>query len=677
MNKQAITPPLGEWPTLTLDLAGYITSWNQAATEFFGYAAHEALGRHLFFLNQNGQASPTELEALTSNADLVRLDVTRFTKQGQVVKARLTLSLHRDDAADPVDILAVYEPVTGAISEEDRLQLYISIIEDSVQGVMVTDESERIVMVNSAFTRITGYSAREAVGKTADLLQSAVHDNTFRAQVRNAIQGSGLWLGEMLCRRKSGDITPLSVCISATHGGQSQARHAFSIFSDVGSHKETEARLQRLANFDSVTNLPNRLLLVQLLTQALNMAKRNEEQGAVLVIQLQRLGWIYDTMGHEAGDDFISQIAIRLQHSLRDQDILARLGHDKLAVALPKIRKREHAGLVAHKLLALLKPPCLLQGLEVYSPARIGIALFPDDHQETIGLLRCAEQAIPRDEQASEYALGYFTAEMTQRADERFRIESELRHGLTSGELLLYHQPKVSLRTGRIVGAEALLRWQHPRHGLIGPASFVPVAEETSLILELGEWVLHEACRQLRQWQEDGLHMPPLAVNLSARQFDRQLPKRIDAMLAMYGIKPQQLKLEITESLMLRGADEVVPIMNELAAMGLGIALDDFGTGYSSLAYLKKFPITTLKIDRSFVIGITDEANDGAIARAIVTMGQQLRQEIVAEGVETREQMKFLRDLGCDQLQGYLFSKPVTEEEYKRMVQDDVRLCLD
>jgi diguanylate cyclase (GGDEF)-like protein/PAS domain S-box-containing protein len=677
MNRTPAPPTPSDLPTLRLDLAGYIQSWNQAATDFFGFSAEEAMGQHLFFLCPDGEVSPSELEALTSNADLVQLDVSRFTKQGQVIKAHLTLSLQRDTAADPVSILAVYEPVPDAISETDRLRLYVSIIEDSAQGVMVTDHHERIVMVNSAFTRITGYSAREAVGQTPDLLQSGLHDRTFRTQVSNAVQGAGLWLGEMLCRRKSGEIFPLSVCISATHGDAQQTTHAFSIFSDLGSHKEAEARLQRLANFDTVTNLPNRLLLAQLLTQALHMAKRNEEQGAVLVVQLQRLGWVYDSMGHEAGDEFIAQAAKRLQHSLREQDILARLGHDKLAVALPNIRQREHAGLVAHKLLALLKPPYVLNGHEVYSPACIGIALYPDDHTEAAGLLRCAEQAIPRDDHLGEYALGYFNAEMTQRASERFRIESELRHGLASGELLLYHQPKVSLRTGRIVGAEALLRWQHPRHGLIGPSSFVPVAEETSLILDLGEWVLHEACRQLRDWQRSGLHMPPLAVNLSARQFDKHLPNRIDAMLAMYGLRAQQLKLEITESLMVRGADEVVPIMNELAAMGLGIALDDFGTGYSSLAYLKKFPISTLKIDRSFVTSITTEENDGAIARAIVTMGQQLRQEIVAEGVETREQMKFLRDLGCDQLQGYLFSRPVPATEYEHMVREDVRLALE
>jgi EAL domain-containing protein (putative c-di-GMP-specific phosphodiesterase class I) len=265
---------------------------------------------------------------------------------------------------------------------------------------------------------------------------------------------------------------------------------------------------------------------------------------------------------------------------------------------------------------------------------------------------------------------------MNQKATERFRLEGELRQAIAHGQLELFHQPKVSLRNGRIVGAEALLRWNHPRHGLLTPGHFIPLAEDTSLILELGEWVLAEACRQIMLWRSTGLDMPPLAINLSARQFDRHLPKRIERLLDSFRISPQHLKLEITESLMVRNPDEVIHIMNELAAMGLGIALDDFGTGYSSLAYLKRFPITTLKIDRAFVIGVPHQPNDCAIAQAIVTMGKQLRQEIVAEGVENREQMHYLRQLGCDLLQGYLFSQPLPASQYERLVRDDVRLAL-
>lgn len=666
-------------PRITLDLAGYVTGWNGGATELFGFSAEEAIGKHLVLLAGADSDELAELAAWQPGVDETRQHIVRRNKDGKVVASHLTLRLLRDADGEPSGMEALYEPelANGSSSAEERLRLYVSIIEDSHQGVMVTDASQRIVMVNPAFTRITGYSAEEAIGQTPDILRSGKHGLDFRAHVQSAMKGAGLWLGEILGRRKNGEIFPQSVCISTTRNDKGEITHAFSIFSDISAHKETEARLQRLANFDSVTGLPNRLLLNQLLDQNLSQARRSREVIGMLVVQLQRLGWVYDTLGHDAGDDLMKQVADRLQDGLREQDILARLGHDKLAVVLPSLRKREHAGLVAQKLLALLRPAYQAAGHEVHCPASIGIAVFPDNGAETAALLRCAEVANTRGLEQADGEPTYFSEEMNQKANERFRIENELRHALAHGELLLYHQPKVSLRNGRIVGAEALLRWQHPRHGLMAPGNFVPVAEETSLILELGDWVLQEACRQIREWRERGLQMPPMAVNLSARQFDKQLPKRIDSLMREHGVQPQQLKLEITESLMVRGADEVTPIMNELAAMGLGIALDDFGTGYSSLAYLKKFPITTLKIDRSFVVGIPAQANDCAIARAIVTMGQQLRQEIVAEGVESREQMGFLRDLGCDQLQGYLFSPPVAVARYEQMVLEDVRLPLD
>ena len=271
----------------------------------------------------------------------------------------------------------------------------------------------------------------------------------------------------------------------------------------------------------------------------------------------------------------------------------------------------------------------------------------------------------------------YYSPEMNLRAKEQWQLEGELRQALSGHQLILHYQPKVSLRNGRIVGAEALIRWHHPAQGMIQPDKFVPLAEETGLILELGSWILDEACRQIRIWLDAGLEPIPIAVNISARQFDNQLPERLQETIKRYRLPCELLKLEITESLLVRGPEKVIPIMNELVALGFNLSLDDFGTGYSSLAYLKKFPITTLKIDRSFVIGVPDEENDCAIAQAIVTMGKQLRQEIVAEGVETQAQMKFLRSLGCDQLQGYLFSPPIAAEEFEHMIREGRRLLLD
>jgi len=665
---------LAQVPVLTMDLTGYLTGWNGAAERLFGYRADEVLGQHVLFLSADEDETPPDW--LPDGED-VFMEVRRRKKSGEVFRAQLQLSLLKDEAGFPLGLQAQVNELREGMSDSDRLHLYQRIIEDSNQGVLITDAGERIVVVNQAFTRITGYSAAEAIGKTPDLLRSGRHDAAFREQVRSAMQGQYAWSGEIVGRRKNGEVFPQSVAISAVRNDAGEVTHAFSIFSDISEHKETEARLHRLANFDSVTGVPNRSLLQQLVAQALTAAQRNRAHGALLVVQLQRIDFLYDSLGHEATDNLLVEICQRLRHGLRDQDVLARTAHDRFVVALLNIQKREHAAIVAHKLLAALEVPVRVAGNDVKVTAHVGISVFPEDGLDTTVLLRCAEMAVGRAREQGENAPLFYSAEMNRRASEHFRIETELRHALTHGELLLHYQPKVSLRSGRIAGAEALIRWKHPLHGLVPPGHFIPVAEETRLILELGEWVLEEACRQIRAWNDAGLTMPPVAVNLSVRQVDAQLPQRMEALLQRHGIRAAQLKLEITESVVMRGAEQVLPILNALVAMGLSIALDDFGTGYSSLSYLKRFPITTLKIDRAFVVGVPQEANDCAIAQAIVTMGQQLRQEIVAEGVETREQMRFLRQLGCDQLQGYLFSPPLEAQAYERMVTEDRRLDLD
>ena len=362
---------------------------------------------------------------------------------------------------------------------------------------------------------------------------------------------------------------------------------------------------------------------------------------------------------------------------MRDEDILARFGGDEFVVALCDIHQSEHSGLVAEKLLALLEEPFVIESHALHITASIGIAIFPDDGFTTAALLRHADVALKRVQGHGKSGHLFYSPEMNVLAKEQWQLEGELRRALNGQELLLHYQPKVSLRSGRIVGAEALIRWSHPVQGMIPPGKFVPLAEETGLIFELGGWILDEACRQIRIWLDAGLELVPIALNLSARQFDHELPQRLQTAIEQYRVPCELLKLEITESLLVRGQEKVIPIMNQLVALGFTLALDDFGTGYSSLAYLKRFPITTLKIDRAFVVGVPGDENDCAIAQAIVTMGKQLRQEIVAEGVETLAQMAFLRAMGCDQLQGFLFSPPVSAETFERMLREKQRLSLD
>lgn len=664
-------------PIVTMDLAGYIQSWNPAAEVLFGYSAAEAVGQHVLFLYADeDDDTPDSMPELFLDNGNAFFEVRRKRKSGEVFWAGLSLTTILDDAGEAVGLLAHLSEITERRSAEELLRLQGRVIENSDQGIMITDADEHIVFVNSAFTRITGYTAEEALGNTPDLLRSGVHSADFRAEVRSALLGEAPWQGEIIGRRKNGELFPQSVSISVVRTESGAISNAFSVFSDISVLRASEERIRELSHFDPLTGLPNRMLLSQLLTQALVEARRSKGYGALLAIDLYRFTSINDTLGHEVGDELLRQVAARLRTALRAEDILARVGGDEFIAALLDIQKREHSALVAEKLLASLEAPFEIADNILHVGASIGIAVYPEDGMETSALLLSADVAMKRVQKDGETGYRLYSPEMNRRAKEQLRMESELRAAPAGGELQLYYQPKVSLRTGRIVGSEALIRWRHPQRGMVPPGDFIPMAEETGLILEIGTWALEAACRQLRAWLDAGLRVPPVAVNLSARQFDKHLPTRIQEILERYDIDPRLLRLEITESLLVRGAENVIPIMNKLVAMGLALALDDFGTGYSSLSYLKKFPITTLKIDRSFVIGIPTDENDCAIARAIVTMAQQMRQEIVAEGVENEAQMAFLRDLGCDQLQGYLFSPPVCAADFSDMLSSDRRLEL-
>ena len=664
-------------PLITMDMAGYVTGWNRGAQILFGYAPEEAIGQHILFLyaDEPGDRN-SEIHELFLDHGSALIEVRRRKKSGETFRTNLALTHVHDDNNEPIGMVAHFYEIADRLSLEEKQRLHARIIENSEEGILITDIDNRIVSVNSAFTRITGYSAGEAIGNTPDILRSGVHSADFRAEVYAAMQGAGAWHGEIVGKRKNGELFPQSVSIGVVRDADHVITHAFSIFSDISVLRAAEERMQRIVNYDNLTGLPNRTLFHQLVEQALTSAHRNNDHGALMVIDLNRFTSVNDTLGHEVGDELLRQVGQRFRETLRNEDILARFGGDEFVVALFSIQKREHSSFVAEKLLASLETPFVIESHALHITASIGIAIYPEDGLHTAALLRFADVAMKRAQGNSESGHLFYSPEMNALAKEQWQLEGELRHALSSQELLLHYQPKVNLRSGRIVGAEALIRWCHPEHGMIPPGKFVPLAEETGLILELGSWVLDAACRQIRSWLDGGLERIPIAINLSARQFDNQLPARLQAAVDRYGVPCELLKLEITESLLVRGPEKVIPIMNELVAMGFTLALDDFGTGYSSLAYLKKFPITTLKIDRTFVIGVPDDENDCAIAQAIVTMGKQLRQEIVAEGIETQAQMTFLRDLGCDQLQGYLFSPPISADAFESLVREGRRLPL-
>jgi diguanylate cyclase (GGDEF)-like protein/PAS domain S-box-containing protein len=660
---------------ISMDLAGFITGWNSSAERLFGYSGAEVIGRHVLFLYADESEEDFRFEDAFLNRGGREMEVRRRKKNGEIFWARLQLSLLKDDDGQPNGIIGFLSDITERRDAAEQLRLHARIFEQSDEAILITDAREKIVSVNPAFTRITGYSADEVIGETPRKFRSGRHDAAFFAKMWERLLGTGYWQGEVWDRRKDGEIYPKWLSIGSVRDAKGEITHYFSIFTDITDRKRAEGRIHHLAYFDALTGLPNRVQFNRLADQALMASKRKEGFGAVLFIDLNRFKPINDTLGHVVGDKVLQETANRFRSCLRGADVVCRLGGDEFAVGLFEIASRDHAANVAHKLLAALDDPIVIGGRELKLGAAIGISIFPEDGMDTETLLRQADIAMYRAKQTGPDGLSFFSEDMNQRAVDRLNLEAGLRRAIDRDELLLHYQPKVSIETGAIIGAEALVRWRHPERGLVPPAEFVPVAEESGLIVHVSNWVLEAACRQIRQWMDEGLPAMHIAVNLSARDFSSSLPARVQELLERHKIGAEWLELEITEGMLMHHTAKVVAMMDEITALGVALSLDDFGTGYSSLSYLKRFPIDTLKIDRSFVISIPDDVDDCAIAGAIVSMSKQLKHNVIAEGVESGDQLAFLKSLGCDEIQGYLFSPPVPAETFAAMVREGKRLA--
>lgn len=549
------------------------------------------------------------------------------------------------------------------------------ILDQIHESVMTMDLIGFITSWNKGAEQLFGYTASEAIGRNILFLYE--DDN---ADIDDAFTEFGGREMEVRRRKKSGEIFWASLSLSPLRDNDGHPVGLIGYVSDITQRKEAEERIHHLAYYDALTALPNRSLLLKLVDQALTMAHRSQTNSALLFIDLNRFKPINDTLGHDIGNQLLKQVSERFRNTLREADLVARLGSDEFAVALFDIDQHYCASLVAQKLLAALDAPFSIGGHELRVGASIGISVYPQDGPNAETLLRLSDIAMYRAKQGGgdmEGGYAFYSQDMNQFALHRLRIESGLRHALTHDELLLHYQPKVSLSTGRIIGAEALVRWRNPTLGLVPPGDFIPVAEETGLVVQVGEWVLQAACAQAQAWQKAGLAPFRIAVNVSAREFTSALPLRVTEVLSRYEISPDWLELEITESTVMHNIQRVIAIMDQIAGLGVTLSLDDFGTGYSSLSYLKRFPIDTLKIDRSFITGIPGDSNDCAIASTIISIGKQLNHKVIAEGVENSEQLMFLKNAGCDEMQGFLFSRPVSADDFESILRQDLARSKD
>ncbi len=578
--------------------------------------------------------------------------------------------IHLDSLLDAIRKAAKNVFQQRVIDSKNRaLQLAATVFESSVEGIMITNRDNEIISTNRALSEISGYSADEVMGKNPRILSSGRHDRIFYREMWNTLQESGHWQGELWNRRKNGEIFPQFLTISVERDKRGEVAHYIGLFTDISQRKYDEERIERLAYYDPLTDLPNRVLLQDRLARVLANAQRDQHSAAILMLDLDRFKNINESLGHNVGDSVLQAVADRLRSCVREADTVARLGGDEYLVVMGDMDNAQDAAQVAQKILSAFNSPVTVDGKELGVTLSIGISVFPNDGEDEQTLMKNADSAVYSAKEAGRNTYQFYTRDMNASMLETLMIENALRRALERQELRLFFQPQVDLTSGKIIGAEALIRWMHPEQGLLAPCSFIPIAEDSGLIVPIGEWVLRDACRHLKAWQNAGFTDLTVAVNMSAVQFRQEnLAERIIAIGSETGIDLQHLELELTESMIMHNAEAMIESMNVLKALNLKLSIDDFGTGYSSLSYLKRFPIDKLKIDRSFVNDITENPADLAISKVIIDLARNLNMRAIAEGVETAEQLRLLRENGCDEIQGYYFSKPVPAEEFEAML---------
>jgi len=652
-----------------VDKEGRLLEINPAYARFSGYSETELVGMQI--TNLEAQEAPEETAKHIRK--VIRQGTETFEtrhrrKDGSEWDAEVNVSFISEDGGY---FVCFFKDITKRKQIELDLHIAAAAFE-SQDAIVITDTDNVILRINKAFTESTGYTEQEAVGQKISILKSGRHDAAFYKAMWKSIMDIGTWQGEVWDRRKNGEIYPKWLSITAVKNSDGIITRYVGTHTDITERKNAEEQIKQLAFYDPLTQLPNRRLLQERLKHGINVERRDGRQMGLLMLDLDRFKAVNDSLGHLAGDELLQQVAGRITARLRDVDMVARLGGDEFIVLLEDIMQPEDAARVAKEIIAdLSRPFCLSLNDDVHIGASIGISLYPQHGESPELLMDHADDALYQAKDAGRGCFAYFSENLTLVARERIALESRLRRAVEQQELRIFYQPQVDIASGRIVGAEALVRWQDPVNGLVQPLSFIPIAEETSLIVEIGGWVLRETCRQGRQWLDEGLPPFTLAVNVSPHQFRRgDICGLVSNVLNETGFPPEQLELEITESGLMENQENAAAILNNLRAQGVRLAIDDFGTGYSSLGYLKNFPLDVLKIDKSFIDDIPFHQDDMEIASTIVAMGHILGFKVLAEGVETTAQLAFLQEKGCDSYQGFIKSGPVPTLDFTALLHE-------
>ncbi|HEX7645324.1 MAG TPA: EAL domain-containing protein [Burkholderiaceae bacterium] len=671
LNEAQAARHVGSWET---DLVHGIVTWSAEAYRILEADPARVAPSREAFLERIHPADRARVEEVRNSALAeggpfsVEYKLRRADGSERIVSEVGQVFCGQD--GNPVRSVGTFCDVTEERRADEALRQAATVFAATNEGIFITDSRARIMQINPAFTRVTGYAFDEVEGCNPRMWSSGRQDPGFYKNMWAAISSTGQWEGEMWNRRKNGEVYPCWQNISAVRDERGAVTHYVSIFTDITVSKAAEARLRQLAHHDVLTGLPNRVLFGANLDSALERAKRHGNRVGLMILDLDRFKLVNDSLGHAAGDQLLQEIGRRLKGSVRAEDTVARLGGDEFAVIASDLSKPQDAVPLAVKIIEAVARPVQLDGKDIQTSTSIGIGLYPDDANLAADLMRAADAAMYRAKAHGRGTYDFYTAELSEAAAEHLALERDLRGALAKDELMLMYQPQLEIASGRIIGAEALLRWRHPQRGLLLPDSFVGIAEDCGLIQPIGDWVLTEALHKARAWWNMGLALPRIAVNISGRQIlHDHIEQTLTRLLAPSDAAPGglRLELEVTENVLL-AFEPSAKVLTRMRACGAMIAIDDFGTGYSSLSRLHRLPVDTLKIDRSFVRSLPDSAVSRAISSAIIAMGHGLGLEVIAEGVETEAQLSLLRELGCDQAQGFLISVPLQADDMETLL---------
>jgi diguanylate cyclase (GGDEF)-like protein/PAS domain S-box-containing protein len=655
---RAILDTLGA-AVVVLDIEDRVEDFNSRASEwFFGGADRtQVAGRPASEVCTCAEA----LVGVRADADGTPHSLSLHGRDVQVVASRIF-----NDAGHHTKTVILFTDITQQKDKERHLKLYAEVFRHIGEGILITDADNRIIEINDAITRITGYPREELIGNTPGSFKSGLHEKSFYADLWRTLREQGYWQGEIFDRTHAGQVIPLLQSISEVRDAEGVLTHHIAVMADISSLKETQTRLDFLAHHDVLTELPNRLLFSDRLHHAIERARRDQHPVALLFIDLDRFKNINDSLGHHVGDLLLIEAANRLKGLVRRADTVARLGGDEFVVLLENTASHAAAALLAEKIVVAFKQPFTVSGLDLHIGCSIGTTLFPDDGDDAGTLLKNADAAMYRAKETGRDGHVRYSAELSVAMTDKMELDNALRTAVRENSFELHYQPIIDITRGRVVACEALIRWPGGPATARTPDRFIPVAEETRLIVPLGEWILREALERLCDWRDAGLGLDYVSVNISAVQLAQ--PNFIDRVIALLNethVAGSELQIELTENVLMGDIELCAWVLAQLREHGIRVAIDDFGTGYSSLSYLKQLPIDNLKIDRSFVRDIPGDPNDCAIAAAVIGLAKTLGLDAIAEGIETIEQQVYLAQIGCDKVQGYLHARPMPAADFE------------